>query len=85
VLLPGSQGEEKAQLSLASFKAASKLKLNQDDLLLYSAKCVPGNEKKVTRMLNRIAGLGVKIVQGAATKLHASGHAYQDELTEVMR
>ena len=36
-------------------------------------------------MLNSIAGLGATVVQGRNENLHVSGHAYQDELKEVLR
>ena len=36
-------------------------------------------------MMNNIAQRGPKIVMGRAEHLHASGHAYRDELAEVIR
>lgn len=36
-------------------------------------------------MLNSLAMLGAEVVQGRSENLHTSGHAYQDELTEVLR
>ena len=37
------------------------------------------------RMMNNIAQKGPKIVMGRGEHLHASGHAYQDELAEVIK
>jgi ribonuclease J len=50
-----------------------------------SAKVIPGNEPRVVRMLNSIAAQGPTVVQGRNDNLHVSGHAYQDELTELLR
>ncbi len=38
---------------------------------------IPGNEGRVTKMLNSLAMLGADVVQGRAENLHTSGHAYQ--------
>ena len=43
------------------------------DLLLYSAKVIPGNEGKVTKMLNALAGQGARVRQSRADNLHTSG------------
>ena len=81
----GSQAEPRAALSLASREASNQLKLLPNDLVLYSAKVIPGNETRVVRMLNSIAAQGATVVQGRNDDLHVSGHAYQDELTELLR
>lgn len=81
----GSQAEPRAALNLASFGGSRTLKLTPDDLLLYSAKMIPGNETRVVRMMNRIAELGPTIVMGRGDNLHTSGHAYRDELEEALR
>ncbi|CAM6097811.1 unnamed protein product [Calypogeia fissa] len=85
IVTTGSQAEPRAALNLASFGTSRALKLNKDDLVLYSAKMIPGNETRVVRMMNRIAELGPTIIQGRGENLHTSGHAYRDELEEVLR
>ncbi|MCO5580185.1 hypothetical protein L7F22_034052 [Adiantum nelumboides] len=125
IVTTGSQAEPRAALNLASLGSSRSLKLNKDDLILYSAKVVrilyavwpaaisaaifgadlgfaeirasadfgvsaeirviPGNEIRVMKMMNRIAELGPGIAMGRADKLHTSGHAYRDELEEVIR
>ena len=52
-----------------------------DDVL----KIIPGNEKRVMRMMNRISRMGLKIEMDRADNLHASGHGYREELAEVIR
>lgn len=46
---------------------------------------IPGNEKRVVKMMNRIANRGTKIVMRKDENLHASGHAYRDELAEIIK
>ena len=85
IVTTGSQAEPRAALSLASRDASHLLKLRQSDLLLYSAKIIPGNDTKVVQMMNRIAELGAEIAMGRDEGLHTSGHAYRGELEEVIR
>lgn len=85
IVTTGSQAEPRAALSLAAREASNKLKIMPSDLILYSAKVIPGNETQVVRMLNSLAGTGATVVQGRNENLHVSGHAYQEELKEVLR
>eukprot|EP00249_Psilotum_nudum_P021161 c27999_g1_i1 orf=284-3385(+) len=85
IVTTGSQAEPRAALNLASFGSSRSLKLNNSDLVLYSAKMIPGNETRVVRMMNRIAELGPTIAMGRGENLHTSGHAHRDELEEALR
>ncbi|KAM0946575.1 putative beta-lactamase transcription factor MYB family [Dioscorea sansibarensis] len=85
IVTTGSQAEPRAALNLASFGGSHSLKLNKDDVILYSAKVIPGNETRVMKMLNRISELGSTIVMGKNEGLHTSGHGYRGELEEVLK
>lgn len=85
IVTTGSQGEPRAALNLAAREASHQLRLLPTDLLLYSAKIIPGNDTKVMSMMNRIAELGPEIAMSRDDNLHTSGHAYKGELEEVLR
>ncbi|XP_042515986.1 ribonuclease J-like isoform X2 [Macadamia integrifolia] len=85
IVTTGSQAEPRAALNLASYGGSHSLKLNKNDVILYSAKVIPGNENRVMDMLNRIAEIGSTIVMGKNEYLHTSGHGYRDELEEVLK
>ncbi|KAL8140861.1 hypothetical protein V2J09_006882 [Rumex salicifolius] len=85
IVTTGSQAEARAALNLASFGSSHALKLSKDDVILYSAKVIPGNETRVMKMLNRISEIGSTIVMGRNELLHTSGHAHREELEEVLR
>ncbi|KAL4191521.1 hypothetical protein AMTRI_Chr07g80900 [Amborella trichopoda] len=85
IVTTGSQAEPRAALNLASFGGSHSLKLTTEDLILYSAKVIPGNETRVMKMLNRISEIGSTIVMGKNEGLHTSGHGYRGELEEVLR
>ncbi|KAL8118462.1 ribonuclease J-like isoform X3 [Apium graveolens] len=85
IVTTGSQAEPRAALNLASYGCSHSLKLSKEDVILYSAKVIPGNETRVMKMLNRVAEIGSTIVMGRNEQLHTSGHAYREELEEVIR
>ncbi|KAI4303801.1 hypothetical protein MLD38_039394 [Melastoma candidum] len=85
IVTTGSQAEPRAALNLASYGSGHSLKLNKEDVILYSAKVIPGNESWVMKMMNRIAEIGSNIVMGRTAGLHASGHGYREELDEVLK
>ncbi|XP_051148082.1 ribonuclease J isoform X2 [Andrographis paniculata] len=85
IVTTGSQAEPRAALNLASYGSGHSLKLKKEDLILYSAKVIPGNETRVMDMLNRISEIGSTIVMGKNELLHTSGHAHREELDEVLK
>jgi len=85
IVTTGSQGEARSTLNLSSLDLSPRLSLNPYDTIIYSAKIIPGNDKKVVRMLNRISSHGCKIIYGNQAKIHTSGHAYEDELKEILK
>ncbi|KAL0721322.1 hypothetical protein Bca4012_035921 [Brassica carinata] len=85
IVTTGSQAEPRAALNLASYGSSHAFKLTKEDIILYSAKVIPGNESRVMKMMNRLADIGPKIVMGKNEMLHTSGHAYRGELEEVLK
>ncbi|TKY73628.1 Ribonuclease J [Spatholobus suberectus] len=64
IVTTGSQAEPRAALNLASFRSSHAFKLTKEDVVLYSAKVIPGNESRVMKMLNRISEIGSTVVMG---------------------
>lgn len=86
VLATGSQAEPRSVLQRMSHGMFKPFKLREGDTLLMSSKMIPGNEGRILEMMNRVSTLGVDIVaEGMDPAIHASGHAKQDELREVLR
>ncbi|KAG8638686.1 hypothetical protein MANES_14G052700v8 [Manihot esculenta] len=85
IVTTGSQAEPRAALNLASYGSSHSFKLSKEDLILYSAKVIPGNESRVMKMLNRISDIGSTIIMGKNELLHTSGHGYRGELEEILR
>ncbi len=84
LLCTGSQGEGRSALPRAAQGRHDHLKLTRDDLVLHSARIIPGNESSVYEMYNDLARRGATLVTGRGTGIHASGHARQGELEELI-
>jgi mRNA degradation ribonuclease J1/J2 len=81
--MTGSQGEPRSALARAANGDHDLLKLGPGDLVLHSARIIPGNDAEVYEMWNRLVGRGAKLV--AERAIHTSGHAQRDELEELLR
>lgn len=80
IFVTGSQGEPMAALSQMSRREYNRLKVQEGDTILYSARPIPGNEGAIWRTVNRLVRLGADVIVDHPTPIHVSGHAYQDEI-----
>ncbi|OVE81449.1 hypothetical protein BVY03_03705, partial [bacterium K02(2017)] len=86
VLTTGSQAEPRSVLSRISQEMFKPFRIKEGDTLIMSSRYIPGNEGRIEGMLNRISQLGAKIIDRPSLgPIHASGHAKQDELKELVR
>ena len=83
VLLTGSQGEERAALSRIAEFDHPHLSLTRGDRVVFSSRVIPGNERGVLRIMNRLAAAGVEIVTDADAPIHVSGHPRRGELVQL--
>lgn len=83
----GSQGEGGAALQRLAAGNHPDLKLEAGDLVIFSAKTIPGNEDEVARLIQTLQAMQVQVVHADDSELllHASGHPYAEELAEMYR
>lgn len=80
VLATGAQGEEYSLLDRVSRGTHKFIKLTEHDTLIFSASVVPGNERSVDELKDRIYRCNPKVITYADTQVHSSGHGKRDEL-----
>lgn len=83
ILCTGSQGESRAALARIAEGEHPDIRLGQGDMVIFSARTIPGNEKAVTRVQNNLALLGVDVITDADALVHVTGHPRRDELKEM--
>lgn len=80
IISTGSQGEPFAALSLMAASEHRSVTLSEDDTVIISATPIPGNETRVSRVINNLYRSGVTVYHGRNTHVHVSGHAAAEEL-----
>nr|WP_207711502.1 ribonuclease J [Sulfobacillus harzensis] len=80
IVTTGSQGEPMSALTRMSTSDHRKVTIVAGDTVIISATAIPGNEKYVARTIDNLYRLGAHVVYGAASHIHVSGHACQEEL-----
>jgi ribonuclease J len=76
----GSQGEPQAALPRIAINDHRHAKIEDDDVVVFSAREIPGNEKAIGRVMNHIAKRGADIVNEGTKHVHVSGHGSEEEL-----
>lgn len=80
VICTGSQGEPFAALSLMASGQHRNISLDPGDTVVISATPIPGNEIKVSRVINNLVASGADVYHGGNAHVHVSGHAAQEEI-----
>jgi len=80
VILSGCQGDFLSALRRFSFGEDSNLKPTPDDLIIFSSKVIPGNEKKIYRIYNKLSEFGAEIVSANDALIHSSGHPGKEDI-----
>ncbi len=80
IVTTGSQGEPMSALTRMANGDFPKIKLDEHDVIIFSASPIPGNEKAVNTVMNNLYKLGCEIIYNSLAEIHASGHAYKEEL-----
>ena len=83
VLLSGCQGDFRGTFRRFCMGEDSTFKPKLDDLVLLSSKAIPGNEKKISLLLNKLSEVGAKTITSQEKFIHVSGHPGRDDLTHL--
>jgi ribonuclease J len=83
LLCTGSQGEPRAAIARIAEDTHPNVALEEGDIVIFSSKTIPGNEKAVSTVLNNLARLGVDAITSDDALVHSSGHPRRGELREL--
>ncbi|MHB9003803.1 MAG: ribonuclease J [Coriobacteriia bacterium] len=84
ILSTGSQGEPLSALARMANGDHRAVQIQEGDTVIISASPVPGNEKAVSRVINRLAKAGALVKHKGSHDVHVSGHAAAEELKMMM-
>ena len=80
VLATGAQGEEFAALGRIANKTHKFIRLTPRDTILMSSSIVPGNERAVQNLKDKLSRQGAHLIHYKTSDVHSSGHANAEEL-----
>ena len=86
LLCTGTQGEPLAALSRIADGVHKQIKLQPDDVVIFSSSAIPGNGAHIGRTINKLYLKGVKVyTHTSLNDVHASGHGNEEELKWMLR
>jgi ribonuclease J len=85
ILSTGSQGEPNSALALMAAGEHKYVQIARGDLVVISARVIPGNERTVGRVINALYRLGAEVLYEDNAFVHVSGHASQEDLKLMLK
>lgn len=83
VICTGCQGEALAGAKKIATNTHPTIKFSVGDLMIFSSKIIPGNEKKIFSLFDALAKRQIDVMTEKDHFVHVSGHPSQDELSEM--
>ena len=80
IISTGSQGEPMSALVRMANGDFKGLEIGDNDCIIFSSSPIPGNEKMVNNVINKLITLGADVIYNQLEQVHASGHACREEL-----
>jgi ribonuclease J len=84
ILSTGSQGEPNSALALMAVGEHKYVQVARGDLVVISARVIPGNERTVGRVINALYRRGAEVLYDGNAFVHVSGHASQEDLKRML-
>lgn len=85
IVAAGSQGEPQSTLTRMAQGEHNVLDVHPDDTIVYSVRHIPGNEKRISDVVDAIYHKGASVLEPSQRKpLHTSGHAYAEEMKTLL-
>lgn len=79
IITTGSQGEPMSALTRMANDMHKAVRLKKGDVVVFSSSPIPGNDKAVTDIVNKLYEKGVDVKLSGFLDIHVSGHACREE------
>jgi len=82
-LCTGSQGEPNGAMMRISNYIHPDVYIESGDVVIFSSKIIPGNEKKLYKLHNQLVKNGIEVVSEENEFVHVSGHPNREDLKDM--
>ncbi len=76
----GAQGQPEAALARIATGRHKDIEIIPGDTVILSSHPIPGNERLISQMINRLIRRGAEVLYAPLVPVHVSGHASQEEM-----
>ncbi len=83
-IVTGSQGEPRSALARIAAAEHRHVDLGPNDVVVFSARAIPGNRRAIGRVMNAVARRGAEVIDPDTRTVHVSGHAGAEELAAML-
>ena len=84
ILATGAQGEDRAVLMRIANHEHRFIEVEPGDTFVFSSSVIPGNERTVQRLTDKLYREGVEVINYRMMDIHAGGHARQEDLQKII-
>ena len=83
IICTGSQGEKRSALFRIAYNSHRNIHLEKDDVVIFSSRDIPGNEKSINALKNLLTRQKVEIITADDDLVHVSGHGHAEEIKQM--
>ncbi len=83
IICTGSQGEKRSALYRIAYNSHRNIHLEKDDVVIFSSRDIPGNEKSINSLKNLLIRQRVEILTADDDLVHVSGHGHAEEIKQM--
>lgn len=80
IITTGAQGQPEAALARIATGRHKDIEIIPGDTVILSSHPIPGNERLISQMINRLIRRGAEVLYSPVAPVHVSGHASQEEM-----
>ena len=83
IICTGSQGEKRSALYRIAYNSHRNIHLEKDDVVIFSSRDIPGNEKTINALKNLLIRQTIEIITADDDLVHVSGHGHAEEIKQM--
>jgi ribonuclease J len=80
LLAAGCQGDPVSAMTKLATDQHKNLSVGEGDLVVLSARIIPGNERAISRLISHCYKRGARVIDSSTARIHVSGHGSQEDL-----